>query len=113
MKARFKLGDKLLAEEDANKLVSETTLITLLWIIFLFVGIIALLHVVPSMYHLEDVIFEVCSAQGNVGLSTGITNANMSSIGKVVLIFNMWIGRLEIIPVLMLFRSVIKGIGPF
>ncbi|MDY6965910.1 MAG: TrkH family potassium uptake protein [Halobacteriota archaeon] len=109
----FRLGDKLLAEEDANKLVTETTLISLLWIIFLFVGVIALLHVVPPMYHLEDVIFEVCSAQGNVGLSTGITNADMSSIGKVILIFNMWIGRLEIVPVLMLFRSIVKGLGPF
>lgn len=109
----FKLGNRLLAEEDANKLVNETTLITLLWILFLFVGVIALLHVVPSAYHLEDVVFEVCSAQGNVGLSTGITSDSMSSFGKIILIFNMWIGRLEIIPVLMLFRSIIKGLGPF
>ncbi|MDY6930519.1 MAG: TrkH family potassium uptake protein [Halobacteriota archaeon] len=109
----FKLGDRLLAEEDANKLVNETTLITLLWILFLFIGVIALLHVIPSAYHLEDVVFEVCSAQGNVGLSTGITNDSMSSFGKVILIFNMWIGRLEIIPVLMLFRSIVKGLGPF
>ncbi|MDY6958849.1 MAG: potassium transporter TrkG, partial [Halobacteriota archaeon] len=109
----FKLGDRLLAEEDANKLVNETTLITLLWILFLFVGVIALIHVVPSAYHLEDVIFEVCSAQGNVGLSTGITGESMSSFGKIILIFNMWIGRLEIIPVLMLFRSIVRGLGPF
>lgn len=109
----FKLGGKLISEEEANSLVNETSLITLLWIISLFIGVILLLHVVPSTYHLEDVIFEVCSAQGNVGLTTGITNAGMSPIGKVVLIFVMWIGRLEIIPVLMLFRSIVKGVGPF
>lgn len=109
----FKLGDKLLSEEEANSVVNETSLITLLWIIFLFAGVVSLIHVVPTTYHLKDVIFEVCSAQGNVGLSTGITNAGMSPIGKAVLIFNMWIGRLEIIPVLMLFRSIVKGVGPF
>lgn len=109
----FKMGDKLISEEEANSLVNETSLIMILWIFSLFIGVILLLHVVPPAYNLEDVIFEVCSAQGNVGLSTGITNAGMSSIGKVVLIFNMWIGRLEIIPVLMLFRSIVKGVGPF
>jgi len=56
--------------------------------------------------------FEVASAQGNVGLSTGITNAGLSWIGKVMLILNMWIGRLEIIPVLMLFRVLVKGFEP-
>jgi len=55
---------------------------------------------------LGDVIFEVCSAQGNVGLTTGITHIDMSSIAKIMLIFNMWIGRLEIIPVIVLARSI-------
>jgi trk system potassium uptake protein TrkH len=59
-----------------------------------------------------EVIFEVASAQSNVGLSTGITNAGLSCIGKVMLILNMWIGRLEIIPVLMLFRAFVKGFEP-
>jgi trk system potassium uptake protein TrkH len=56
--------------------------------------------------------FEVASAQGNVGLSIGITNAGLSYIGKIMLILNMWIGRLEIIPVLMLLRALVKGFHP-
>jgi trk system potassium uptake protein TrkH len=71
-----------------------------------------LAHVVAAQYTLSEIVFEVASAQGNVGLSTGITNAGLSSIGKVMLIFNMWIGRLEIIPALMIFRSLIKGFEP-
>jgi len=54
---------------------------------------------------LGDVIFEVCSAQGNVGLTTGITSINMEPIGKIMLIINMWIGRLEIIPIIVLIKS--------
>ena len=58
-------------------------------------------------FKLSDIIFEVCSAQGNVGLSTGITHIGMSSTAKIMLIFNMWIGRLEIIPLFILLRSVL------
>ena len=58
--------------------------------------------------NLGDAIFEVCSAQGNVGLSVGITSINMSPIAKIMLIFNMWIGRLEIIPVVVLIKSIIS-----
>jgi len=45
-----------------------------------------------------------------VGLSCGITHPEMATLGKLTLCFNMWIGRLEIIPVLMLLRSLFRGI---
>jgi len=104
----FKLGPKSLSPEEANEEVAEAALISFLWIIFLFLGIFILLQTVPAEYTLGDVIFEVASAQGNVGLSTGITGPWMGSVGKVMLMFNMWIGRLEIIPVLMLIRLIVK-----
>jgi trk system potassium uptake protein TrkH len=50
-------------------------------------------------------LFEVASAQGNVGLSMGIVSPNMPEIAEILLIFNMWIGRLEIIPALVLFKG--------
>lgn len=95
-----------------NKIISEANLIIILWILFLFIGVGVLSHVVVPGYTLSEIIFEVASAQGNIGLSVGITNAGLSSIGKVMLILNMWIGRLEIIPVLMLVRAFIKGLEP-
>lgn len=104
----FKLGPKSLSPEEANEEVAEAALISFLWVIFLFLGIFILLQTVPAEYTLGDVIFEVASAQGNVGLSTGITGPWMGSVGKVMLMFNMWIGRLEIIPVLMLIRLIVK-----
>ncbi len=108
----FRFGDKLLNDEQMTKIISEANLIIILWILFLFLGVGVLAHVVGAQYTLSEIIFEVASAQGNVGLSTGITNAGLSAIGKVMLILNMWIGRLEIIPVLMLFRALLKGVEP-
>jgi trk system potassium uptake protein TrkH len=112
--ASFKLGEKQISEEETNRILAEANLITILWLIFLFLGTIVLLHVVDtSQYRLGDVFFEVASAQGNAGLSTGITSLSMNPIGKIMLTLNMWIGRLEIFPVLMLFRSLIRGLKPF
>lgn len=46
-------------------------------------------------------LFESSSALGTVGLSL-MDTASLSSVGKLVLILEMWIGRLEIIPALVL-----------
>jgi trk system potassium uptake protein TrkH len=50
-----------------------------------------------------DALFESASALGTVGLSSGITNAELSTWGKLVLCLQMWAGRLEVLPVLVLF----------
>lgn len=57
-------------------------------------------------------LFEVASAQGNVGLLTGITGpASLPAIGKGMFRFNMWIGRLETIPVLVTIRAGFEARG--
>ena len=40
---------------------------------------------------------------GTVGLSAGVTSPHLSLGTKLILILNMWMGRLEIIPVLVVF----------
>lgn len=50
-----------------------------------------------------DTLFETSSALGTVGLSTGLTSPGLSLWTKLILILNMWMGRLEIIPVLVVF----------
>ncbi|MBS3813572.1 TrkH family potassium uptake protein [Candidatus Bipolaricaulota bacterium] len=51
-------------------------------------------------FSLIDSLFEVASAEGTVGMSVGITSSSLNPFTKLVLILNMWLGRLEIIPVL-------------
>ncbi len=99
-----KLGDKPLSKESAMDLINEAAIISFMWVILLSIGVLCIATVFPNET-LGNVIFEVCSAQGNVGLSTGITAIGMSPIAKIMLIFNMWIGRLEIIPIIVLIKS--------
>jgi trk system potassium uptake protein len=61
-----------------------------------------LIHFTPERFTLSEVILEVASAQSNVGLSTGITHPDMPWPGKLTLIACMWVGRLEIVPVMIL-----------
>jgi trk system potassium uptake protein len=56
------------------------------------------------------VIFEIVSALSNVGLSVGFIGA-ASPVGiKWLFILLMWLGRLEIVPVVIIAMGAFKGI---
>ena len=99
-----KLGTKPLKNDEAMDLINEAATISFMWVLILLAGVLVVSYVYPSQT-LGSIVFEVCSAQGNVGLSAGITSITMDPVAKIMLIFNMWIGRLEIIPIVVLFRS--------
>jgi len=99
-----KLGEKCLSKENTLDLINEAAIISFMWIIILSIGVLVLSIFYP-FETLGTVIFEVCSAQGNVGLSAGITAVDMAPVAKIMLILNMWVGRLEIIPIIILIRS--------
>ncbi|QDA31056.1 TrkH family potassium uptake protein [Thermococcus indicus] len=94
-----KVGNYLFTEEDIQEVMSFTiTYIALL----LFGTVYTMLRMGTS---LVDSFFEVASAQGNVGLSVGITSTYMPVDMKVLLILHMWIGRLEIFSTLVFIIS--------
>lgn len=51
---------------------------------------------ISESFEFEKIIFEVASALGTVGLSTGITS-DLSNLGKMIIILLMFIGRLGVI----------------
>ena len=112
---RLKIDGRRLDEREANREFSEAAIIAFLWFFFLGLGAVVLLTILPAgEYTLENVLFEVASAQGNVGLSAGITGPeSLPPLGKVTFLFNMWIGRLEIIPVLVTLRVLLARGGGY
>nr|WP_323191458.1 TrkH family potassium uptake protein [Halostella sp. PRR32] len=101
----LQIGERRLSEDQAQREYTEATVVFVLWITFLAIGVAVLLHALSPAHPLEYVIFDVMSAQSNVGLSSGITGPEMPDTAKGMLILNMWVGRLEIIPVAVLLGS--------
>jgi trk system potassium uptake protein len=73
--------------------------------LYLFLIFISWLVFMSSGYDGVDSLFEITSAQGNVGLSVGITSPTMPKIPEILLIIGMWLGRIEIIPALVLLKA--------
>jgi trk system potassium uptake protein TrkH len=104
-----RLGTEFYSPEKIYRQMSEAAALFFLWMSFLVAGA----FVFPSStqlakYTLADFLFEVASAQGNVGLSVGITHPLMPTLAKLLLSFHMWLGRLEIIPVLIIIRTIFR-----
>ncbi len=96
---------KLSGVELTSENLQEPAVFLLLYLFIFSLGTLAFTYM---GYPTVDAIFEVVSAQSNVGLSAGITRAGLEPLGKALLIFHMWIGRLEIIPVLVLAESILR-----
>jgi len=108
---RLELGDRVLDEDEVTNEFEEAGIVVVLYFVFLVLGLAVVLAALPEEVHLEYALFEVMSAQSNVGLTAGITGPGMPDVTKMSLMLNMWVGRLEIIPVLVLIRAALVGTG--
>jgi Trk-type K+ transport system membrane component len=85
-------------EEDLLKAVT----ITLMAMLMVFVSVLFITTNEPFSF--TEIMFEVTSAFGTVGLSLGIT-PQLSTITKIILMILMFIGRVGIITFLFLFKK--------
>jgi len=104
---RYRLDGKDLSETEAGRRIESAATLAILWLLAITMGVFVLLHVVP-IAPFQELLFEAASALGSVGLSTGVTSPDLPWLGKLVLILLMWLGRLEIIPVLVLLRALVR-----
>jgi trk system potassium uptake protein TrkH len=76
-----------------SSLIYRALTLTIAAISLIIISTIGIL--IFEKYSLKEVLFEVISAFGTVGLSTGITKA-LSTPSKIILILTMFIGRIGI-----------------
>lgn len=67
--------------------------LAILVISIMYISIVIMLMMMVEDFKFEDIVFEVVSAFGTVGLSLGIT-AKLSIFSKILIIITMFIGRL-------------------
>jgi trk system potassium uptake protein TrkH len=92
-KLPIKCGEVVVSDRELKQLFS---------FVFLYLALLCLsaLLLVFIGFASTDALFESASALGTVGLSAGVTSPQLATGAKLVLIFDMWAGRLEILPVL-------------
>lgn len=108
----LKFGEKSLHREDMNEEFAKAASLAIMFALMILFLSILTNGFVNDGFSFVDALFESTSAQCTVGLSTGITDPSMSPVLELMYIFQMWAGRLEIIPVFALIRSVFKGTNP-
>jgi len=77
---------------------------------YLVIYIISVVIVLIYYPDISRVMFEVASALSNVGLGSGIILPTSPDPVKVIFMLDMWMGRLEIWPVLLLLTIIIKNL---
>jgi trk system potassium uptake protein TrkH len=104
----FRYEGRVIPKRIAELEVSKNMLIILLYNFFIFVMLILILHFQSQMYDTSTILFEIVSAMSNVGISTGFTSPSMAYTVKLCFIITMWIGRLEVIPVIALISGILR-----
>jgi len=104
--------EKRLLPDEMNKELASAATFSFIYLLFVFVSTLITFYFAGNEFTITDALFESASAQGTVGLSCGITNPQMSPVLEITYIIQMWAGRLEIIPVLVLFRAILMGTKP-
>jgi trk system potassium uptake protein TrkH len=99
------LRTRIKSQDFSEHDLKEANAYFALYMIFIFIGWgVFVAHGFDPL----NSFFDVVSAQGNVGLNTGLIFSAVPISAKIMMIINMWVGRLEIIPFLVLLRSIIE-----
>ena len=105
----FRYEGRVIPKNIADLEISRNMLVIMLYFLTIFVATVLVMHLQPTAFDSSNLIFEVVSAMCNNGMTTGFVSPDMAGSAKVLFIAIMWIGRLEIIPVIMLFMGIFKG----
>ena len=92
----------------SDKAFREALFVVFLFILFTFVTALCIYYLNTENNSFIDTIFETASTISNNGLTVGITTMNLDSISKLILSFNMIMGRFEIIAILYIFISKLR-----
>jgi len=108
----LKFDGRNMHETEINEEFSKAATIALLSLLLITISAIFTFYLTGDQFTFKDAVLESVSAQSTVGFSSGITDPSMPSVLKSIYIFQMWTGRLEIIPVLAFLRALLMGTRP-
>lgn len=102
----FRLDGRVIPKATAELEVSKNMLIIILSVGVIFVASLAVIQFHLTTFSMTEIVLDVVSAFSTCGLGSGYVSPDMPVISKWIFICVMWVGRLEVIPVVMLIMAV-------
>jgi trk system potassium uptake protein TrkH len=96
----FEYQGQVIANDVAENEVRNNMLVIMLYFLTASIATVVVLHFSTTFFESTAVIFEIVSAMSSAGITTGFVSPEMPYVAKWVFILVMWIGRVEIVPVL-------------
>ena len=100
----------MLSREMSEMEISKNMLVIALYVLTIFTATLLCLHLYITSFRLDEVLFECISALSNSGISVGFITAASPFALKWIFIVLMWLGRLEIVPVIIMVMGISKGV---
>ena len=108
----LKFNGKSLLPDEMNEEFTKAASFAIMFFLLILGSAMITTFFIGNDYNFADALFESASAQATVGLSCGITDPSMSPVLEILYIFQMWAGRLEVIPIFALIRALFFGTSP-
>jgi trk system potassium uptake protein len=105
----FRIEGRVIPRPTAELETAKNMLVIILSVITIFVAVLFVLQYHLTTFSLTEIVFQVVSAFSTCGFNTGYVSPDMPFISKWIFIMVMWVGRLEVIPVVMLFLAIFRG----
>jgi trk system potassium uptake protein TrkH len=97
------------ADRGAEFHLLRNMVFIVMYLFTLFAAIIIALHISPPTIPLHAMVFDLVSAMSNVGLHFGYLSPESPLSLKWLYIFLMWVGRIEILPFIILMVGLMYG----
>jgi trk system potassium uptake protein TrkH len=98
----FRLGGRVIPKATAELEVAKNMLVIILSVAVIFVATLAVIQFHLTSFSLTEIVLDAASAFSTCGLGSGYVSPGMPVISKWIFSCVMWVGRLEVIPVVML-----------
>ncbi len=105
----FRIDGHIIPRATAEFETAKNMLVIVLSVVIVFVASLIIIQFGQGSASITEILFSVTSAFSSCGINTGFVSPEMPLVAKWVTILAMWIGRLEVIPVLMLMIALFKG----
>lgn len=105
----FRIEGRVIPKATAELETAKNMLVIILSVFTVFVASLLILQSSATTLSLTEIVFQVVSAFSTCGFNVGFVSPDMPLLSKWILILVMWIGRLEVIPVVILFFAFLRG----